>query len=52
MNAYEIKIERTGGPQVLEARGMDVPRPAPGEGLVRHEAVGVNLIDTYHRSGR
>ncbi|WP_374578768.1 quinone oxidoreductase [Phenylobacterium sp.] len=46
-----IRIERTGGPEVLEVAQVEVPTPKPGEILVRHEAVGVNFIDTYHRSG-
>lgn len=46
-----VRFERTGGPEVLEV--VDVPRPEPGPGqvLIRHEAIGVNFIDTYHRSG-
>ena len=46
-----IRIERTGGPEVLELVQVEVPSPKSGEILVRHEAVGVNFIDTYHRSG-
>ena len=48
---YAFILHETGGPEILEAEHMDVPRPAPGEVLVRHEAVGLNFIDTYHRSG-
>jgi NADPH:quinone reductase len=48
---YAFILRETGGPEVLEAEHMDVPRPGPGEVLVRHEAVGLNFIDTYHRSG-
>ena len=46
-----IQIARTGGPEVLEAVERDVPSPAAGQILVRHQAVGLNYIDTYHRSG-
>jgi NADPH2:quinone reductase len=46
-----IRFERTGGPEVLELQEIETPRPGPGEILVRHEAIGVNFIDTYHRSG-
>jgi NADPH2:quinone reductase len=42
---------RTGGPEVLEAEPINVPAPGPGQVLVRHEAVGLNFIETYHRSG-
>jgi NADPH2:quinone reductase len=48
---YAFILRETGGPELLEAEHIDVPRPASGEILVRHEAVGLNFIDTYHRSG-
>jgi NADPH2:quinone reductase len=46
-----IQVRATGGPEVLEY--VDVPKPEPraGEVLVRIEAVGVNFIDVYHRTG-
>ena len=46
-----IRISRTGGPEVLEYVDVDLPPPGPGEVRVRHTVVGVNFIDTYHRSG-
>lgn len=46
-----IQIERTGGPEVLEAVERPVPAPGPGEILIRQEAIGLNYIDTYHRTG-
>jgi len=46
-----IQISRTGGPDVLEAVEVETPSPAAGQILVRHTAVGLNYIDTYHRSG-
>jgi NADPH:quinone reductase len=48
---YAFVLRGTGGPEALEAELIDVPRPGPGQALVRHEAVGLNFIDTYHRSG-
>lgn len=51
MNAAGIRIARNGGPEVLEYGGIDVALPETGEVLIRHEAVGLNFIDTYHRSG-
>jgi NADPH2:quinone reductase len=36
---------------VLEAVDLPVPAPGPGQILIRHQAVGLNFIDTYHRSG-
>jgi NADPH2:quinone reductase len=51
VNPYRFILSKTGGPEVLEAEHMDVPRPETGQLLIRHEAVGLNFIDTYHRSG-
>jgi NADPH2:quinone reductase len=48
---HAILIDRFGGPDVIEWRAVDVPAPGAGELLVRHIAVGLNFIDTYHRSG-
>jgi NADPH2:quinone reductase len=46
-----IQATQAGGPDVLEAVDLPVPSPGPGQILVRHQAVGLNFIDTYHRSG-
>ncbi|WP_405041446.1 alcohol dehydrogenase catalytic domain-containing protein, partial [Phenylobacterium sp.] len=46
-----IRFEQTGGPEVLQLVDLPTPTPGPGQILVRHEAIGVNFIDTYHRSG-
>ena len=46
-----IRVARTGGPEVLELVETDIPKPKPGEALVRLEAIGVNFVDAYHRSG-
>ena len=46
-----IAIDRFGGPEVLEARDVEVPAPQPGEARVRVECAGVNYIDIYMRSG-
>jgi NADPH2:quinone reductase len=48
---HAIRIERTGGPEVLEWIEVPTPTPGPGEALVRQTAIGVNFIDTYQRSG-
>lgn len=46
-----IQVSRTGGPEVLELVDLPTPKPGPGEILVRQEAVGLNYIETYQRSG-
>ena len=46
-----IRIHQYGGPEVLKWEDFDPGQPGPGEALVRHEAVGLNFIDVYHRSG-
>jgi NADPH2:quinone reductase len=40
-----------GGPEVMRLETVDLPEPGPGQVRVRHAHVGVNYIDTYHRSG-
>jgi NADPH2:quinone reductase len=49
--AKAIRIHETGGPEVMRFEDYDPGRPAAGEALVRHEAVGLNFIDVYHRNG-
>src|SRR4051812_34637999 len=49
--SHAIRFAKTGGPEVLEWKEVEVPQPKEGEALVRHKAVGLNYIDTYHRSG-
>jgi len=46
-----IRFERTGGPDVLDYVDVELPPPAPGQARVKHTVVGVNFIDTYHRTG-
>ena len=48
---YAYCLRETGGPEVLKAELIDFAPPAEGEVLIRHEAVGLNFIDTYHRTG-
>ncbi|HKT53296.1 MAG TPA: quinone oxidoreductase, partial [Caulobacteraceae bacterium] len=43
-----IQAACAGGPEVLESVELPTPVPGPGDILVRHEAIGVNFIDTYH----
>lgn len=46
-----IRLSATGGPEVLDLVDLPDPEPGPGQILVRQSAIGVNYIDTYHRSG-
>ncbi len=46
-----IRIHANGGPEVLQWEDVTVGDPGPGEARIRHTAIGVNFIDTYHRSG-
>ncbi len=48
---HAIRFHETGGPDVLRWEAVDVPPPAAGEVSLRHTAVGLNYIDTYHRNG-
>lgn len=45
------RIEATGGPEVIQWVDVALPPPGPGEVRMRNTAVGLNFIDTYHRSG-
>ena len=46
-----IRFEKTGGSDVLQYVDYDLPLPAKGQVQVKHSAIGVNFIDTYHRTG-
>src|SRR5437868_753077 len=46
-----IRFEKTGGSDVLQYLDYDLPPPAKGQVPVKHSAIGVNFIDTYHRTG-
>ncbi len=46
-----IRIHQTGGPEVLRWEDVEVGDPAAGQARVRNTAIGVNFIDTYHRTG-
>jgi NADPH:quinone reductase len=46
-----IRLHRTGGPEVLTWEEVTVGEPGDGQARVRHTAIGVNFVDTYHRSG-
>ncbi|TDI64164.1 MAG: quinone oxidoreductase [Alphaproteobacteria bacterium] len=46
-----VRVHDYGGPEALSVDDIEIGAPGPGEVLVRHTAVGLNFIDTYHRSG-
>lgn len=46
-----IVVHQFGGPEVLGFEDRDLPLPGPGEARVRHETIGVNFLDIYHRIG-
>lgn len=46
-----IRFHKTGGPEVMQLEEVAVGEPAAGQVRIRHTAIGVNFIDTYHRSG-
>ena len=46
-----IKIEKFGGPEVLELKDIEIGKPGPKEVLVKNNSIGLNYIDVYHRTG-
>ena len=49
--SHAIRFHKTGGPDVLTWEDVPVGDPGPGEARVAHKAIGLNFIETYHRSG-
>ncbi len=46
-----IEISKNGGPEVLELKDISLEKPNADEVTIEHQAIGLNYIDTYHRSG-
>ena len=46
-----VEIEKPGGPEILKVKTIKLEKPGPEEVLIEHKAIGLNYIDTYHRSG-
>jgi NADPH2:quinone reductase len=46
-----VRFHKVGGPEVLVYEDVQVGEPGEGQVRVRHSAIGLNFIDTYHRSG-
>ena len=48
---YSVNFSKTGGPEVLKYEKLSISEPKENEVLIKHSAIGLNFIDTYHRSG-
>lgn len=48
---WRMVVRKFGGPEVIEREDFDPGQPGPGEVLVENEAIGLNFIDTYYRTG-
>ena len=48
---YAIRVHETGAPEVLKWEEVEVGDPGPGQVRLRQEAIGLNYIDVYHRTG-
>ncbi|MBC7945040.1 MAG: alcohol dehydrogenase catalytic domain-containing protein, partial [Burkholderiales bacterium] len=48
---YAIRINQTGGPDVMRWESVEVSKPGAGQVRLRQTAIGLNYIDVYHRSG-
>ena len=46
-----VIISKNGGPEVLQLKDIELKDPKSGEVLIKNQAIGLNYIDTYHRSG-
>ena len=46
-----VKIKKNGGPEVLDLEEINLRKPIKDDVLIEHAAIGLNYIDTYHRSG-
>ncbi|MBV9813449.1 MAG: quinone oxidoreductase, partial [Acetobacteraceae bacterium] len=46
-----IRVHQPGGPEAMRWEDVPTPEPGAGEALVKHDAVGLNYIDVYFRTG-
>jgi NADPH:quinone reductase len=46
-----VRVHKTGGPEVMQLEDIELPPPGPDQIRIRHTVIGVNFVDTYHRSG-
>lgn len=50
MKTKAMRVHEAGGPEVMQFEEVEIASPGKGEALIRHTAIGVNLIDVYHRT--
>ena len=46
-----VEMNKTGGPEVLDVKDISLDKPGPDQVTIEQKAIGLNYIDTYHRSG-
>ena len=46
-----VKIEKFGSPDVLKVENVEIGKPKSNEVLIKNLSIGINYIDTYHRTG-
>ena len=46
-----VSIKKFGGPEVLEVENIEIRKPKSKEVLIKNLSIGLNFIDTYHRTG-
>ena len=51
LRTQAVRVHEPGGPEALSVETIEVGDPGPGQVRMTHEAIGLNFIDTYHRSG-
>src|SRR2546427_10397447 len=51
MKTQAIRIERHGGPELMQVVEIDVPDPGPNQVRLKQHAAGLNFIDLYYRNG-
>ena len=51
MKTHAVRMHEYGGPEVMQYGEIELAEPGEGEARIRHTAIGLNFIDTYHRTG-
>jgi len=50
-DAWRLIVRTPGGAEAIEREDIGIPMPGPGELAIRNEAIGINFIDIYYRTG-